>query len=366
MKKLGFGTMRLPLINPEDKTSIDQNYFNQLADKFIEKGFNYFDTAYTYHDEKSEGAIKKALTERYDRKDYILADKMPTILVKSGDEYPMYFNRQLERTGAEYFDYYLMHNMGKDRYAKATEFGGFEFAEEMKKEGKIRKFGFSFHDDAETLDRILTEHPDVDFVQLQINYFDWNNKIIQSRLCYETVVRHGKPIIVMEPVKGGTLANLPKEAADLLREFNPDASPASYALRFAASLDNVFMILSGMNTMEQVLDNTSVFDNLTPLNEDEKEILEKVIKIIEKSVEIPCTSSGYCMEVCPKNIPIPQLFGLYNNYKINNNFSNMYHNRIIYNRGKSSDCLNCHRCEKNCPQHIAIPDNLKKIAAFEK
>ena len=366
MKKLGFGTMRLPLINPEDKTSIDQNYFNQLADKFIEKGFNYFDTAYTYHDEKSEGAIKKALTERYDRKDYILADKMPTILVKSGDEYPMYFNRQLERTGAEYFDYYLMHNMGKDRYAKATEFGGFEFAEEMKKEGKIRKFGFSFHDDAETLDRILTEHPDVDFVQLQINYFDWNNKIIQSRLCYETVVRYGKPIIVMEPVKGGTLANLPKEAADLLREFNPDASPASYALRFAASLDNVFMVLSGMNTMEQVLDNTSVFDNLTPLNEDEKEILEKVIKIIEKSVEISCTSCGYCMEVCPKNIPIPQLFGLYNNYKINNNFSNMYHNRIIYNRGKSSDCLNCHRCEKNCPQHIAIPDNLKKIAAFEK
>ena len=237
---------------------------------------------------------------------------------------------------------------------------------ELKKEGKIRKFGFSFHDDAETLDRILTEHPDVDFVQLQINYFDWNNKIIQSHLCYETAVRHGKPIIVMEPVKGGTLANLPKEAADLLRDFNPDASPASYALRFAASLDNVFMVLSGMNTMEQVLDNTSVFDNLTPLNEDEKEILEKVIKIIEKSVEIPCTSCGYCMEVCPKNIPIPQLFGLYNNYKINNNFSNMYHNRIIYNRGKSSDCLNCHRCEKNCPQHIAIPDNLKKIAAFEK
>lgn len=366
MKKLGFGTMRLPLINPEDKTSIDQNYFNQLVDKFIEKGFNYFDTAYPYHDEKSEGAIKKALTERYDRKDYIIADKMPTILVKSGDEYPMYFNRQLERTGVEYFDYYLMHNMGKDRYAKTTEFGGFEFAEEMKKEGKIRKFGFSFHDDAETLDRILTEHPDVDFVQLQINYFDWNNKIIQSHLCYETAVRHGKPIIVMEPVKGGTLANLPKEAADLLRDFNPDASPASYALRFAASLDNVFMVLSGMNTMEQVLDNTSVFDNLTPLNEDEKEILEKVIKIIEKSVEIPCTSCCYCMEVCPKNIPIPQLFGLYNNYKINNNFSNMYHNRIIYNRGKSSDCLNCHRCEKNCPQHIAIPDNLKKIAAFEK
>jgi hypothetical protein len=365
-KKLGFGAMRLPLLNPEDKTSIDQNTLNQMVDAFMAAGFNYFDTAYPYHEQMSESAMRKALSDRYDRSQYIFADKMPTILVKSAEEYPLYFNRQLERTNVGYFDYYLMHNMGKDRYAKTEAFGGFAFAERMKAEGKIRNFGFSFHDDADTLDRILTEHPEVDFVQLQINYLDWENKIIQSKKCYETALRHNKPVIVMEPVKGGTLANLPQEAAKLLSDYNPDASAASYALRFAASLDNVMMVLSGMSLPEQVADNTALFDNLTPLNDTEKHLLAQVVDIIEHSTEIPCTSCGYCTEVCPRNIPIPQLFGLYNNYKINNNFSNMYHNRIVYNRGKSSDCIGCRQCEKNCPQHIAIPDYLKKIAAFEQ
>ena len=360
MKKLGFGAMRLPLQNPEDKTSINQALLNELVDKFIAAGFTYFDTAYPYHDQKSEPAMKAALADRYDRSSYIFADKMPTVLVKSGEEYPVYFKQQLERTGVGYFDYYLMHNMGKDRYAKTQAFGGFEFAERMKAEGKIKNFGFSFHDDAEMLDRILTEHPEVDFVQLQINYLDWNNNIIQSRKCYETAVSHNKPVIVMEPVKGGTLANLPPEADDLLKNFKPGASAASYALRFAASLDNVIMVLSGMNTMEQVIENTNIFDNFEPVSEAEKQLLSKVVNIIEKCTEIPCTSCGYCMEVCPKNISIPQLFGLYNNYKINGNFSRMYHDRITYNRGKASDCLNCHRCEHNCPQHIAIPEHLKK------
>lgn len=366
MKKLGFGAMRLPLQNPEDKTSINQALLNELVDKFIAAGFTYFDTAYPYHDQKSEPAMKAALADRYDRSSYIFADKMPTVLVKSGEEYPVYFKQQLERTGVGYFDYYLMHNMGKDRYAKTQAFGGFEFAKRMKAEGKIKNFGFSFHDDAEMLDRILTEHPEVDFVQLQINYLDWNNNIIQSRKCYETAVSHNKPVIVMEPVKGGTLANLPPEADDLLKNFKPGASAASYALRFAASLDNVIMVLSGMNTMEQIIENTNIFDNFEPVSEAEKQLLSKVVNIIEKCTEIPCTSCGYCMEVCPKNISIPQLFGLYNNYKINGNFSRMYHDRITYNRGKASDCLNCHRCEHNCPQHIAIPEHLKKIAAFEK
>lgn len=366
MKKLGFGAMRLPLQNPEDKTSINQALLNELVDKFIAAGFTYFDTAYPYHDQKSEPAMKAALADRYDRSSYIFADKMPTVLVKSGEEYPVYFKQQLERTGVGYFDYYLMHNMGKDRYAKTQAFGGFEFAERMKAEGKIKNFGFSFHDDAEMLDRILTEHPEVDFVQLQINYLDWNNNIIQSRKCYETAVSHNKPVIVMEPVKGGTLANLPPEADDLLKNFKPGASAASYALRFAASLDNVIMVLSGMNTMEQIIENTNIFDNFEPVSEAEKQLLSKVVNIIEKCTEIPCTSCGYCMEVCPKNISIPQLFGLYNNYKINGNFSRMYHDRITYNRGKASDCLNCHRCEHNCPQHIAIPEHLKKIADFEK
>lgn len=366
MKKFGFGAMRLPLINPDDKTSINQELLNQMVDEFLAAGFVYFDTAYPYHEQMSEPAMKKALAERHDRSEYIFADKMPTILVKVSEEYPMYFNRQLERTGVGYFDYYLMHNMGKDRYARTQKFGGFEFAMRMKEEGKIQNLGFSFHDDADTLDRILTEHPEVDFVQLQINYLDWNNKIIQSAKCYETAVKHGKPIIVMEPVKGGTLANLPKEAEDLLRAYNPDATPASYALRFVAGLENVMMVLSGMNNLEQVKENTKLMSEVKPLNEEEKKLLGKVVEIINRSTAIPCTSCGYCMEVCPKNIAIPGLFGLYNNYKINGNFSNMYYNRIVYDKGKASDCIGCHQCERNCPQHIAIPTELKNITAFEK
>lgn len=366
MKKLGFGTMRLPLLNQEDKTAIDFEELNKMVDTFMEAGFTYFDTAYMYHDEMSESAVKKALVDRYDRESFVLADKMPTVIVKSPEDYPRYFNTQLERTGAGYFDYYLMHNMGKDRYGKTMDFGGFEFAMKMKEEGKIKKFGFSFHDDAETLDKILTEHPEVEFVQLQINYLDWENDIIQSRKCYEVATRHGKPVVVMEPVKGGMLANLPKEAEDLLRAYNPDASPASYALRFVASLDNVMMVLSGMSSMPQMLDNTRVMSELKPLNEEERKLLSQVIEIVNKNIAIPCTSCGYCMEVCPKNIPIPGLFGLYNNYVTSGNFSGMYHNRVTFERGKASDCIGCHKCEKNCPQHIQIPEKLKEIREFEK
>lgn len=366
MKKFGFGAMRLPLVNSDDKKSVNQELLNRMVDEFLAAGYVYFDTAYPYHEQMSEPAMKKALADRHERSEYIFADKMPTILVKSAEEYPMYFNSQLERTGVEYFDYYLMHNMGKDRYEKTQRFGGFEFASRMKEEGKIKNLGFSFHDDAKTLERILTEHPEVDFVQLQINYLDWDNKIIQSAKCYETAKRFGKPVVVMEPVKGGTLANLPKEAQDLLLAYNPEATPASYALRFAAGLDNVMMVLSGMNTLEQVRENTRLMDNLKPLSEQEMNLLSEVVEIMNRSMAVPCTSCGYCMEVCPKNIAIPGLFGLYNNYKINGNFSNMYYNRIVFEKGKASDCIGCHQCEKNCPQHIAIPSELKHIAEFEK
>lgn len=358
--------MRLPLVNSDDKKSVNQELLNRMVDEFLAAGYVYFDTAYPYHEQMSEPAMKKALADRHERSEYIFADKMPTILVKSAEEYPMYFNSQLERTGVEYFDYYLMHNMGKDRYEKTQRFGGFEFASRMKEEGKIKNLGFSFHDDAKTLERILTEHPEVDFVQLQINYLDWDNKIIQSAKCYETAKRFGKPVVVMEPVKGGTLANLPKEAQDLLLAYNPEATPASYALRFAAGLDNVMMVLSGMNTLEQVRENTRLMDNLKPLSEQEMNLLSEVVEIMNRSMAVPCTSCGYCMEVCPKNIAIPGLFGLYNNYKINGNFSNMYYNRIVFEKGKASDCIGCHQCEKNCPQHIAIPSELKHIAEFEK
>lgn len=365
MKKLGFGCMRLPLCNPQDPTSVNQQELNQMVDAFMEAGFNYFDTAYLYHDEKSESSLKAALMDRYDRERFILADKMPTVIVKAAEEYPVYFQNQLERTGAGYFDYYLMHNMGKDRYETTKRFGGFEFARRMQEEGKIKKFGFSFHDDADTLDRILTEHPEVDFVQLQINYLDWENPIIQSGKCYETAVKHGKPVIVMEPVKGGILAKLPAEAEELMREWNPDASPVSYALRFAASLENVMMVLSGMSSLEQMKDNLKIMEEPGPLTAEERDMLKKVVAVIEKNTAVPCTSCGYCMEVCPKNIAIPKIFGLYNNYAVTGSFSGMYYKRATYNRGKASDCVQCHLCEKNCPQHIAIPEHLKKVAELE-
>ena len=366
MNRFGFGAMRLPLINPDDKQSIDMDELKRMVDIYMEAGFTYFDTAFPYHDQMSETALKEALVDRYDRDKYVFADKMPTVLIKSGEEYPLYFNKQLEKTGVGYFDYYLMHNMGRDRYYNTDKCGGFEFAKKMKAEGKIKNFGFSFHDDAQFLDMILTNHPEVDFVQLQINYLDWENDIIQSRLCYETARRHNKPIAVMESVKGGTLANLPKEAENILREYNKEASPASYALRFAANLDGVFMVLSGMSNCEQVLDNTKIMARPQPLNDKEKELLKEVVAIINKRTAIPCTSCGYCMEVCPKNINIPGLFALYNNYCINDNFSKMYYQRLIYNKGKASDCIKCHRCEKNCPQHIHIPDNLELIAKLAK
>jgi predicted aldo/keto reductase-like oxidoreductase len=235
-----------------------------------------------------------------------------------------------------------------------------------KAEGKIKKFGFSFHDDAATLERILNAHPEVDFVQLQINYLDWDNQVIQSRKCYETATRYNKPVVVMEPVKGGMLANLPESAAALFAAHDDAASPASYALRFAASLDNVMMVLSGMSTLEQVQENTRIMDEIKPLTEPERLLLREVTERINESIAIPCTSCGYCMEVCPKNIAIPGLFGLYNNYKITGNFSNMYYNRAVYQKGKASDCIGCHLCEKNCPQHIQIPEELTNIVRFEK
>lgn len=366
MKKFGFGAMRLPLTDPQDKKSIDMEELKRMVDTYMAAGFTYFDTAFPYHEQCSEAALKEALVDRYDRDSYVLADKMPTVLVKSGDEYPVYFSKQLEKTGVTYFDYYLMHNMGRDRYFNTDKWGGFEFAKRMKEEGKIKNFGFSFHDDADMLDQILTEHPEVDFVQLQINYLDWDNKVIQSRACYETARKYGKPIVVMEPVKGGTLANLPKEAESLFREYEKKASPASYALRFAAQLPGVFMVLSGMSNLTQMKENISFMDDPKPLNDKEQQLLDRIVDIINSKTAIPCTSCGYCMEVCPKNINIPGLFGLYNNYCVSGNFSRMYHGRLTMDRGSASDCIKCHKCEKNCPQHIHIPDNLSVIATHEK
>lgn len=365
MKKLGFGAMRLPILDENDKSSINMSVLCRMVDTFIELGFTYFDTAYPYHNQQSEIALREALVKRYERSSFILADKMPTVLVKKPEDYPVFFNEQLEKCGVDYFDYYLLHNMGKERYSNTMKWGGFDFVRKKKEEGLVKKWGFSFHDEPALLEQILTENPDVDFVQLQINYLDWNNPVIESGSCYEVARKHNKPIIVMEPVKGGALANIPDKAKELFNAYDPYASAPSWAIRYAASLEGVFMVLSGMSNLEQVMDNTGYMKNFCPINPDEQKIIEEVAKIIESDIAIPCTNCQYCTEVCPKNINIPSYFALYNTYKRTGSFSNMYYNRYAFNRGKASECINCGKCSKNCPQHINIPENLKKIAEFE-
>jgi predicted aldo/keto reductase-like oxidoreductase len=335
-----------------------------MVDRYLEKGFIYFDTGYPYHQGLSEVAAKRALAERYDREAFVLADKMPTFLVKDSEDYQKFFDEQLERCGVEYFDYYLLHNLGVKNYASTLKHGGFEYMKKLKEEGKAKHIGFSYHDKSELLDKILTEHPEMEFVQLQINYIDWENKNIDSRKCLEVAIKHNKAVIVMEPVKGGALANVPSDVKKLFQEYHPDKSVSSWAVRYAASLDHVFMVLSGMSNMEQLLDNMSYMENLEPLNEEETLLIRKAAEIINSNISIPCTSCQYCVDGCPKNIPIPSFFSLYNDQKL---FSLMPSHKMFYagltrDYSKASDCIGCSQCEEHCPQHIAIVKELEKVA----
>lgn len=248
MKKLGFGMMRLPLLEPGKQSAIDQEQVNRMADYFLENGFTYADTAYMYHGGMSEVAVRKAFAERHPRDSFVLADKMPVAMVKSTDDYPRIFAEQQKRCGVDYFDYYLLHDVNRLCIDNVEQTGGFEFMKKLKEEGKARRIGFSYHDNAELLDKILDRHPEMEFVQLQINYVDWDNEAIQSGKCYEVCVKHGKPVIVMEPVKGGALAKVPEEIVKMYKSNNPDASIASWAVRYAASLDNLIVVLSGKGT----------------------------------------------------------------------------------------------------------------------
>lgn len=362
LKKLGFGAMRLPTL--ECETDIDIEQTKEMVDLMLQNGFRYFDTAYPYHSGHSETAIREALVKRHDRQAFLLADKMPVWLVKEHSQYKSYFDEQLQRCGVDYFDFYLLHNMGHASYASTEASDGFGFLQEVKAEGKARFVGFSFHDTADLLDEILIKHPEVDFVQLQINYADWERPSVQSGACYEVARKYGKPIIVMEPVKGGGLANPVPEVRGLFAAANPTASPASWAVRYAASLDGVVIVLSGVSNLEQTRDNISYMNDFVPLSSAEKDTIEQVVEIIKQSTAIPCTACKYCVEGCPQRINIPSLFSIYNMTKQfgSANFPKMHYARQTLNGGKASDCIQCGACEGHCPQHIAIITELKKVA----
>ncbi len=366
MKKLGFGMMRLPVTDPDNGKSVDIDATCRMVDAFLENGFTYFDTAYMYHSYHSENVVREALVERHPRDSFLLADKMPTMFLKNEEDLPRIFDEQLKKCGVDYFDYYLLHDINGSNYDNtAQRLREFEFVSEKKAAGQITHMGFSFHDDAELLERVLTDHPEVEFVQLQINYLDWEHEGIQSRLCYECACRHGKKVIVMEPVKGGTLASVPAEAEKLLRDYAPDASPASWAIRFAASLDEVIVVLSGMSNMDQLQDNMSFMKELKPINPDELGVLNEAVKIIHRSVEIPCTACGYCLEGCPKKIPIPRYFALYNTERLlgSRGFSPQeeYYSNSGVSYGLASDCVKCGKCETACPQHLQIREYLRHV-----
>lgn len=364
MKKFGFGCMRLPC-NSDDPKDIDLPQIFEMVDRYIESGFNYFDTAYGYHDGLSEVALRKAVTERYPREDVIIADKLPVYMLKPSHNLEEIFREQKERCGVEYFDYYMLHNITNNFYnGIIPQLKCFEFAEKLKEEGFIRHLGISFHDDAETLDKILSEHPSIEFVQLQINYLDWDNEGIQSGKCYEVARKYNKDIIVMEPLKGGTLVNIPEDAGKILTGYNPDLSLASWGIRFAASLEGVLTVLSGVSSLEQLEDNLSYMKDFNPLTEDELKVIGDVVEIIKHSIAIPCTGCDYCLDTCPEDIPISKFFALYNdvNQSIELQFLHyFYYDNLAKKNAPASSCLECGECEENCTQHIKIIDELKKV-----
>lgn len=363
-KNFGFGCMRLPMNGSE----VNHEEFSAMVDTFLEQGFNYFDTAQGYLDGKSETAIRECLAKRHPRESYILTDKLTTVFFEKEEEIRPFFESQLAACGVDYFDFYLMHAQSSEIYEKFKQCRAYEAAFKLKEEGKVRHVGISFHDKAEVLEQILTEYPQIEVVQIQFNYVDYEDAAVEGRLCYEVCRKHGKPVIIMEPVKGGSLVNLPEEAEQVFKNLG-GGSAASYAVRFAAGFDGVMMVLSGMSNMEQLQDNLSHMKQFRPLSETEREAVEQVCVIFNAQNLIPCTACRYCVAGCPKNISIPDLFACLNAKKQYKDWNSdyYYHNVHTKNGGKASECIGCGKCETICPQHLEIRNLLADVAeTFEQ
>lgn len=358
--------MRLPLNKPDAEKNINIEELKDMADTYIKNNYNYFDTGYHYHQGESEVALRKAIIERYSRNKLKISDKLPIYAINKEEQLNEIFNDQLNKTGAEYFDYYLLHDVGMASEVENKNVDTFSYVKSLREIGVIRHLGFSSHADATYIESVLKKHPDLEFILLQLNYLDWENNSIQSRKCYEIACKYDIPVMVMEPLKGGFLSNVPSEAQKLMFECN-NQTPTEWAFRFLAGFDNIKRILSGMNNTIQVKNNLKIFKNLKPLDEDELKIIDEVRNIINRNIAINCTQCHYCQGVCPVNINIPKMFDLYNHDRIENakGFTVLGNIFVNYSKDKDnglpSDCINCKRCIPKCPQHLNIPEEIKKV-----
>ena len=357
-KKLAFGCMRLPMKDGK----VDEPQFCQMVDRFIEEGFNYFDTAHGYLDGQSETAIHACLTSRYPREACLLTNKLTDSYFKTQQDIRPFFENQLKWCGVEYFDFYLMHAQNAGNYEHFKRCKAYETAFTLKAEGKIRHVGISFHDTAEVLEQILTDYPEIEVVQIQFNYLDYDDPAVQGRKVYEVCRKHHKPVLVMEPVKGGNLVNLPEDARNVLNDLNGGSS-ASYAIRFAAGFEGMLCVLSGMSSIEQLEDNISYMKDFKPLNETELSAVHQVVDILHSKKLIACTACRYCVAGCPQKISIPDLFSCMNTKELTHDWNpDFYYGIHTEQGGKASSCIGCGKCEKICPQHLPIRELLRDIA----